>query len=475
MRRTSRWVLVALPLAAAVAVGPAASAPDQFLPDLPPSPAPVAADRPADAAVVKLIKDLGDEDYKVREKAGRDLAALGEKALPELRAALQAADNPEVQRRLAVLVRKLDHDRLVSPKTVTLSAKDTTIQAALDEISKQTGYKIEYGGGGGRRVKGGPAGGDDEPKHTFEFDKTPFWVAVDKVATAAGCVVFSDYDDETIRVYNQDSVNPYVAYAGPFRFLATQLYSNRSVQLSGVSRRGGGPYRQDNMNLSFQIQSEPKCPMLGVTRTEVVTALDEFGGSLVPPKDPNNRSEYYNNSRMRGHNTYGNLNLSRSDRNATTIKTLKAKVGILLLTGTTPEITVTDPLKVKTKTFTGRSVELEYGALTEDANNKGHYVLDVTLKKLGQSDPNRPDYNWADNIWQRIELIDEHGERYRTFGPNNFNNNGTVVQLTVAYGPEDRRGNRPPLKLGAPVKVVVNEWLSVTHEVIFEFKDIPLP
>src|SRR5581483_11620257 len=162
-------------------------------------------------------------------------------------------------------------------------------------------------------------------------------------------------------------------------------------------------------------------------------------------------------------------------RNATTIKSLKAKVGVLLLTGTTPEITVTDPLKVKTKTFTGRSVELEYGSLTEDGNNKGHYVLDVTLKKLGNNDPNRPDYNWADNIWQKIELIDEHGERYRTFGPNNFNNNGTVVQLTVAYGPEDRRGNRPPLKLGAPVKVVINEWLSVTHEVTFEFKDIPLP
>src|SRR5262249_38263945 len=153
------------------------------------------------------------------------------------------------------------------------------------------------------------------------------------------------YDDETIRVYNQDSVNPYVAYAGPFRFLATNIHSNKSVQLSGVSRRGGGQYRNEYMNLSFQIQSEPKCPMLGVTQAEVITAVDEFGGSLAPPKDPNNRSEYYGGGRMRGHNTYGNLNLSRGDRSATTIKTLKAKVGILLLTGTTPEISVSDPLK----------------------------------------------------------------------------------------------------------------------------------
>src|SRR5262249_3906617 len=153
-------------------------------------------------AVAQMIKDLSDDDYRVREKAGRDLAALGEKALPDMRAALLTTDNPEVQRRLAVLVRKMDHDRLVTPKKVTFKLKDATVKEALDEMGKQTGYKIDFGGGG---RGGGPGGG--ELKQNFEFEDTPFWVAVDKVASAAGCLVYTDYDDETIRVYNQDAMN----------------------------------------------------------------------------------------------------------------------------------------------------------------------------------------------------------------------------------------------------------------------------
>ena len=45
--------------------------------------------------------------------------------------------------------------------------------------------------------------------------------------------------------------------------------------------------------------------------------------------------------------------------------------------------------------------------------------------------------------------------------------------MTIAYQATDRRGNAQ--KLGPPVKLVVSEWLSVTHDVTFEFKDIPLP
>ena len=136
-------------------------------------------------------------------------------------------------------------------------------------------YKIELQRHGRRR-----------PQHDFEFDNTPFWQAVDKVADRRRVHVVADYDDDTIRVYNQDSINPYVAYAGPFRFLATNINSNKSVQLSGISRRGGGNAPHEYMNLSFQIQSEPKNPMLGVTQPEVISAKDEHGGVARPAEGP---------------------------------------------------------------------------------------------------------------------------------------------------------------------------------------------
>ena len=450
-------LVVALVIAGGVGIG----AKEKRLPDGPPPSVPLVGK--ADPAVAQLIADLGSEDYRTREKAGRDLAALGEKALPAMRSALLSTDSPEVQRRLSVLVRKMDTERLVSPKTVTMDLKGKTAKEALEELKKQTGYKIDFSG-------------NSDAREDFKFDKTPFWVAIDKIAAAAGCVVYADYDDENIRVYNQESVNPYVAYAGPFRFMATNLHSSKSVQLSGLNPRQGGNTRSEYMNLNFQIQSEPKNPMLGVTQAEVISAVDDLGGSLVVPPDRNNRSSYYENRGMRGHNTYGNLNLNRGgSKDATVIKSLKARMGIILLTGTTPEITVADPLKVKTKTYIGRTVELSFAGLTEDPNNKGNYNLEVTVKKLGGGeDPNRVDYNWSNNIWNKFELLDADGNRYQTYGPNNFNNNGNAVGLTIPYHTNDRRTGQK-LKLGAPVKLVVNQWHSVTHEVTFEFKNIPLP
>lgn len=460
MRRTSAWAALALVIAGVGGIG----AGDKRLPGGTVEP-PAAVAPKTDPKVEQLVADLGSDDYRTREKAGAALAALGEKALPGMKAALLATDNPEVQRRLAVLVRKMDVERLVAPKKVTLSVKDKTVKDTLDEMAKQTGYRIEFGGGG------------DGGRHTFEFDNTPFWPAVDKVAAAAGCVVVADYDDETIRVYNQDAYNPYVAYAGPFRFLATNIHSNKNIQLSGLSRRGGGPNRNEYMNLNFQIQSEPKNPMLGVTQAQVVSAVDENGASLLPPKDRNNdRSNYYENRGVRGHNVYSSLNLNRSGAgaSASTIKSLKAKVGVVLLSGTAPEIVVADPLKAKAKTLVGRTVEMDFGSFAEDPGQKGQYNLDVTLKPLGVTDPDRIDYNWSNNIWSRIEVYDAAGNKYQNYGPNNFNNNGAAVQITVPFGPNDRRTGKA-MKLGPPVKVVVNEWLSVTHEVTFEFKDLPLP
>jgi len=455
MRRMSGWALVALLLAGTITIG----AKEEPLPSGPATPMPLVSNK-TDAAVAELIKNLGDDDYRIREKAGRELVAQGEKVLPQLRTALRQTDSPEVQRRLAVMIRKLDTDRLTTPKRVTMKLKNTTVKAALDTITKQTDYKIDFSG-------------SSEDKFDFEFDNTPFWVAIDKIANTAGCVVYAEYDDSTIRVYNQEALNPYVAYAGPFRFLATNINSNDSIQLSGIPRRGA-VQRYSNMNLSFQIQSEPKNPMLGVTQAEVISAVDETGASLVMPRNPNDRSNYYNNGSFRGHNTYGNFNLTRGDKAATRIKSLKGRVGIMLLAGTAPEIVVDNPLKLKTKTFVGRTMELDFGTLTEDANNKGHYTLDVTARKLGDNDPNRPDYNWSNVVWQKIELVDAAGNQYRTYGPNTINNNGNSVQMVIPFGNQDRRGNTTP-KLGPPVKAVVNECLSITHEVTFEFKDIPLP
>ena len=430
----------------------------------PPAPMPMVADGPGDAAVERMIADLGADDWRAREQAGRDLAAKGEKALPYMRRTLLATANPEVQRRLAVLVKRMDHDRLVAPKRVTLSAKNRTAKQVIDDIATQTGYKLE-------------TSDQTAATYSFEFDNTPFWQALDAVADAAGFAVYSEYQDDTVRLYNQNTTTPLVAYAGPFRFLATQINSSRNVQLSGVSRQGG-QRASEYMNLSFSVQSEPKNPMLGLSQAELVEATDDLGGSLLPPKERGTSysSNYYNRG-TRSHTQSMSVNLSRGDRAATRIKSLKGKVRVELLSGTAPEVVVPDPLKVKKKTFAGRTTDLEVTSVDEDANTKGVYSVSLTAKSRTPVDPNRGDnYAWANAIPQRLELLDDNGNRYFSYGLQQSNHVPGGLQMVMQFGPENRRTGMPgAVKFGPPARLVLNEWLTVTHEVTFEFKDIPLP
>ncbi|AWM40454.1 hypothetical protein GobsT_10430 [Gemmata obscuriglobus] len=426
---------------------------------------PLVADGPGDADTEKLLKELGSDDWRTRERAGRELAARGERALPYMRRALNNTDDPEVLRRLSVLVRKMDHERLVAPKRVTLSAKGRTAKQIFDDIARQTGYRIEFGAA-------------SDAKHSFEFSNAPFWQAVDAVAGAAGATVQTDYDDSTVRVFNQDGANPYVTYAGPFRFMATNINSSRNVQLSGVGRRGGGERVHEYLNLNFQVNSEPKNPMLGISQVELSSAVDNLGGSLVPPRERNGfeyRSGYYSRGN-RSHTQGMSVNLARADRGATSIKSLKGTARIELLSGTSPELVIADPLKVKKKSFAGRTVDLELTACDEDANNKGTFTVSVTAKNRVPVDPRRgDDYMWANAIPQRIELMDEKGTRYFSYGLQSSNHTPGGFQAVMMFGSEDRRTGQPGPRIGPPTKLVLTEWHTVTHEVAFEFKDIPLP
>src|SRR5688500_879382 len=75
-------------------------------------PATRSATAPVDR-VSRLVAQLGDKDFRVREQAGRDLERMGEKALPALREAKRGGD-PEVAMRAERIVARVakaqEHD-----------------------------------------------------------------------------------------------------------------------------------------------------------------------------------------------------------------------------------------------------------------------------------------------------------------------------------------------------------------------------
>ena len=76
-----------------------------------------ATESPAGDDVAALIVELGAGDFARRETAGRELRAVGETALPALRRAASANDDPEIRYRAQRLVEQVMQDACRSPST----------------------------------------------------------------------------------------------------------------------------------------------------------------------------------------------------------------------------------------------------------------------------------------------------------------------------------------------------------------------
>jgi HEAT repeat protein len=90
------------------------AAPDKTLPLLRRQLGPATAPDPKQLA--RLIADLDDDQFEVREKATRALEELGSLARPALRQALETKPSAEVRRRLDALLESLQQFRLTPPE-----------------------------------------------------------------------------------------------------------------------------------------------------------------------------------------------------------------------------------------------------------------------------------------------------------------------------------------------------------------------
>jgi hypothetical protein len=83
-----------------------------FLPaEEPAKPAELNAEQQAKA--IALCKQLGSDEFDARERAVKELAAMGAPVVPLLKEALKNADDPEVKTRMNQIVDQLDRDARV--------------------------------------------------------------------------------------------------------------------------------------------------------------------------------------------------------------------------------------------------------------------------------------------------------------------------------------------------------------------------
>jgi len=401
--------------------------------------------------VEALIAQLSDRSFRVREAAGRALEARGEESLPLLRKAAAGAD-PENRRRVEVLTQRIERSVLLAPKYISLVCKNTPICDVLADLSKQTGYQIQWQS-------------NDSVRVTLNLPHATYWEVMDRLMLDVGCTMNIDEQHGVVFLAQQDTYSPYCFHSGPFRVMALNFSYNRYVNLMNVPRNGIDPNQQnDNLSFAFMVSSEPKVPLAGIGEPRLTKAEDENGQSLLARNNNEYAVRLYENGTFRRFELQAQAVMHKANKDATKARLIRGKLPVLLLASQKPEVTIEKIATLKKKqTVTGTTVELEVEDVQEQ--NKT-YAMTVTIKRLGRNPD--PDPNWINNVWQRLELLDAKGRKYQSQITNFINNSATMIQANFQFMPGTG-------EIGPAVKLVFNQWVTIPHEVEFEFRDVPLP
>jgi hypothetical protein len=372
--------------------------------------------------------------------------------LPALRKELAAGD-PEIRRRVEVLTQRIERTVLLTPKRVTLVVKNSPVKEVIESLAKQTGYRLQWQG-------------NEQARITLNMENVTFWQAMERLMLEAGAVMNVDDQQGIVYLYQQEVYSPYYHHEGTFRLQAVNFNYNKYINLMNLPRNGQPDQNQQNENLyfSFQIMSEPKAPLLGTGEVRLIKAEDENGQSLIPQNNPNDYGvRYFDNGGYRNFQFQAQVQMRKPSRDSSRAKIIKGRLPVTLLSGTKPEIVIEK--LAKGLKVTGASVDIDVEDVQEQ--NKSCF-LTLSIKRQDRGAETDP--NWINSIWQRLELYDAKGRKYLSQGANNFlNNTPTSLQASFQFGPP-QNGD-----IGKPFKLVYNQWLTITHEVEFEFRDVPLP
>ena len=224
------------------------------------------------AQVSGLVRQLDDAQLTERHEAERRLLALGPSVLP-----LLPTINDRTPAEVALRVTRLRQQLLraqaaaaTQPSLVTLGGENLPLADVLAEISKQTGNPItDYREKFGQRA--------DQRRATVDFDKTPFWKALDQVLDQTGLTLYGFAGQRGAFVVSRpDGTANRVAkasYAGMFRLEPLRFEAQRDL---GNEELGG-------LRFFMEVSWEPRLQPFAILQPLAdVSAVGDARESIVP-------------------------------------------------------------------------------------------------------------------------------------------------------------------------------------------------
>ncbi|MCX7427312.1 MAG: hypothetical protein NTW96_16995 [Planctomycetia bacterium] len=227
-----------------------------------------------EATVRRLVRQLDAPQLAQRDAAEQELIKLGQDVL-DLLPTTTSGTSAEVQQRLARVRHKFEQmaaESAAEPSRVTLRGDPIKLSKCLEEISRQTGNRIvDF------REKFNQEKTDPDVKVNFE--KTPFWKALDDVLGQAKLTVYPFGAERAVCVVGRPETTAPTAPtdrdsfdSGPFRFTALDL----------VARRGLRDPSENALRLRMQVAWEPRLAPITLKQAAAkLKAVDEQGRSLA--------------------------------------------------------------------------------------------------------------------------------------------------------------------------------------------------
>lgn len=217
--------------------------------------------------VRRLVRQLDATSLDQRNAAEAELLRLGPEVLDRLPPVTERT-GAEVRQRLARVRQRLQQqaaEAAVRASTVTVHDDAIPLAKLLAEFQRQTGNRIvDY-----RKTFGQPVA---DPAIRAQFDKTPFWQALDQTLAEAKLTVYPFAEGRAIHLVGaSDDRRPTgVCYSGPFRLEATDVSARRDL------RRGAG-----TLVVNVEVLWEPRLRIIAMMQPMGnVAARDEQGRTL---------------------------------------------------------------------------------------------------------------------------------------------------------------------------------------------------
>jgi hypothetical protein len=403
------------------------------------------------AEIKKLIADLSSPDEATRTSAMQKLVTMGADAQQALQDHIRSRDAAQEA------LQQIEVNKVAGPTLVTLDVKDAPIRDVLEQLSKQTGYKIQpYNDSGFDQA--------NLPNITLSVKDQPFWQVMREVMNKGEVAVYeSGNNDDIMRMMPQRNMgrsmsNAPVSLNGAFMVLATNIQRNNSVDLSNPDNV------QRSMSLQLQVYSEPKVNVLRYSyQPEIEEAVDDKGNSMA---NKQNSHGGYSSGRQSVWSV--GIPLVYPDSPGSKIARLKGKIRMTVQTRS-DKFEVSNLLETKDKTekVGGRRVTF----VSAKRNNNNQYAVKVVLYRDGMDQ--QAFYDMMNNP-SGVRLLDKDGKVWRYSGSGSGSSSGDRYEREMIF--YNNRGGDEANAPGEPVTFVW-ELPTGTQEITipFEFSNLPLP